>query len=142
MDYELPLVDYFKLDHLKPNYAIENYEFIPLMNSSPIPSKPKSIESASGYFSHFSESIFDPSHPNYAWKYRPLQTVSNIFVPIDDNGATIKFTQFRPSKDKPLINYNDELRRQINLDWDELNCEIWVFYLPIYNFNVWSLIVL
>lgn len=80
------------------------------------------------YFSHLSNSVFDPKSPNYAWRFIPAEPLSKVTVPIDDNGSSVRFNQFRPSKMSDVENV-ENLRGAINNDWEELNSDVWVHFL-------------
>lgn len=77
------------------------------------------------YFSNLSNSVFDPKSPNYAWRFIPAEPLSKVTVPIDDNGSSVRFNQFRPSKMTEVENV-ENLRGAINDDWEELNSDVWV----------------
>lgn len=107
----------------------------PMFPSNPVqPVEPNSYNLASinSYFSNLSASVFDPNSPIYAWRQFPAEPKSRVTVPIDDNGATINFNQFKPSK--MVDDRMDELRKDINSDWNELNEDIWV--LLFFNFRL------
>jgi len=80
--------------------------------------------SINSYFAYLTDEVFDPMSPCYAWRHIPSMPKTKVSVPIDDNGATIKFTQFKPSK--LSVDSFDDLKVAINRDWHELNYEIWV----------------
>lgn len=86
------------------------------------------------YFSHLSNSVFDPKSPNYAWRFIPAEPLSKVTVPIDDNGVSVRFNQFKPSKMTGAENV-ENLREAINDDWEELNSDVWVQSLKTFKFS-------
>lgn len=98
----------------------------PALAALPIEANSDNLSSVNNYFSHLSNSVFDPLSPNYAWRFIPAEPLSKVTVPIDNTGSSVNFNQFRPSK---MTNFEhvEVLRREINNDWDELNADIWNF---------------
>lgn len=76
------------------------------------------------------DDIYNPFSSNYIWKYTGVvKQIRKVFVPINNNGDRQEFLQFTPSQLKN--NYLQKLAHSINLDWFDLNNDIWV----IANFN-------
>lgn len=80
------------------------------------------------------DDIYNPFSSNYIWKYTGVvKQIRKVFVPINNNGDRQEFLQFTPSQLKN--NYLQKLAYSINLDWFDLNKDIWVIVNSIFKIS-------